>query len=382
METMNIQLVQVDRYEDFGKEILPWGILSVGSALRYAGYEINLIHCTDREIRRKINQILAENPLFVGFSVMTGAQTKHSAIMSKLLKKESDIPIVWGGPHPTLLPEQCLQEDYIDVVVIGEGEETTVELANALKNNKPLNTILGLGFNFGRNKVQITPPRPFIQNLDSYEIDFELLNIENYLFPSHRGRKECGRVIAYKSSRGCIYECNFCYNQKVHKRTWRGRSAEKVIQDIEKLKREYSVDGVKFYDDNFFVDRKRAFKILEGIGVPAHTEIRIDWINDKVARKLQEVDCMELLIGVESGSDRIMNLINKRFHVKDIKESIRIIAKYNLPATYSTICGIPTETVEEAEKTIALMLWIEKTHRDAAFTYVYTYRTPALFYMS
>jgi len=107
-------------------DVFPFGILYVGSALHSAGYKVRLVHCTSEETNIHLEQILSEEPLFVGFSVMTGPQIVPSVEMSRITKKASNIPIVWGSPHSSLIPEQCLLEDYIDIVVIGEGEETAV----------------------------------------------------------------------------------------------------------------------------------------------------------------------------------------------------------------------------------------------------------------
>jgi len=359
-----IALVQINYSKDHSEVTLPLGILSVGSVLKKEGFEVKLINITEKNIDKTVDEIIVLSPEFLGVSVMTGIQTKHSAeFCQKLKKKAKNIPIVWGGIHSSLLPEQCLQENYIDYVVIGEGEITITEFARALRNGAHFNNIAGLGYK-NDSRIIINQPRDFIKNLNEHKLDFSLVDVGKYLFRL-RGAK---RAIAYKTSRGCTFNCAFCYNRVFNRGQWRTWSIKTVIEDIEFLKNKYGVDAIKFYDDNFFIDKQRAIEILEKIKIPTHTEIRIDMITDNLAKKLKELKVSEFLIGIESGSNRMLKLINKGYTVDKIKEGVRILAKYDLYTTYSTIVGLPTETKEEFEKTIDLMCWVHNTHPRAGFT--------------
>jgi radical SAM superfamily enzyme YgiQ (UPF0313 family) len=359
-----IILVQINYSEDHSEKILPLGILSVGSALKRASFAVELVNITEKEIERAADYVIAQKPMLAGFSVMTGRQTKHSADMSKLIKAKANLPILWGGIHASLLPEQCLSENYIDYVVVGEGEETTVELARRLATGQPLVGMLGLGYK-ENGAAKINPRRPFIKNLDDWPLDFSLLDIEKYLYRLG----EYKRVVAYKASRGCPFNCAFCYNRAFNQSRWRAWSVEQVVKDIEYLKKNYQIDAVKFYDDNFFVDKERALEILRRIDLPTHLEIRIDMINEAIAAELKERKVFDMLIGVESGSNRLLKLINKNFTVEKLLAGVRILSKYDLPASYSVIVGLPTETKAEFEATLDLLYQIFKIHpRAAAFT--------------
>jgi len=359
-----ISLVKINYTKDHSSHILPLGILSVGSALKRAGFAVKLSNITEKQIKDLVEELVRVRPLYVGLSVMTGIQTKHAVEFSKILKEKApEIKIVWGGIHPSLLSEQCLSEDYVDYVMIGEGEVTSVEFAKALKDDSDLSLVRGLGFTRDGELV-FNKEREFIKNLDEYPIDWDLIDVEKYIYPLE-GYK---RVIAYKSSRGCPFDCGFCYNRIFNKNTWRTWSVEQVVKDINFLKKKYGVEAIKFYDDNFFVDKERALAILEGTKMPAHFEVRIDAVDEELARKLKEYKAFDLLIGVESGSDRILKMLNKRITVEDTIKAVEILAKYNLRATYSTIVGVPTETREEFEKTIDLMYQLYKIHPKAVFT--------------
>ena len=366
-----ICLVQIDYSQFYSREIVPIGLLHIGSALKNTGHEVRVIHCTEVEIDKYVAEIAKTQPLWVGFSVMTGPQTTHSAWMSKRIKSQSNVPIVWGGIHPSLLPEQCLEEDYIDIVVIGEGEETAIELSQRLESKKSLERVLGLAYKLkqnGQSEPCVNARRPFIENLDAdkYRLDFELLEATKYFLKAGTGKYQ--KVFSYKTSRGCPFNCGFCYNNEFNLRRWRGKSAERVIEDITYLKKTYGIDGVKFYDDEFYVNRERALKILEGIQIPAKTDIRIDMVTEELAARLKEFDVFDILIGIESGSDRILKLLNKGITVEQIKKGVEILAKYNLKVGYSAIIGIPTETEEEMNATIDLILWIHSIHKNKSVT--------------
>ena len=358
-----IILVQINYSEDHSEKILPMGILSVGSALKSHGFDVELVNITEKEIDKTVSEIVAKNPFLVALSVMTGIQTKHSAEFSKKIKGRSSLKVLWGGIHPSLLPKQCLSESYVDFVIVGEGEETSVELAQKLERQESPENILGLGFK-QNGEIKINPTRPLISNLDLWPMDFSLLDMEKYLYRLDKFK----RVIAYKTSRGCPFNCAFCYNRAFNQSRWRTWSVDKVVSDIEYLKQKYQIDAIKFYDDNFFVDKTRALEILRQIDLPAHLEIRIDMINEELAQELKELRVFDLLIGVESGSNRLLNLINKRITVEQIMSAVKSLAKYNVPASYSAIVGLPTETKEEFFSTIDLLYKIYKIHPRAAFT--------------
>ncbi|MFA6307041.1 MAG: radical SAM protein [Patescibacteria group bacterium] len=359
-----IILIQINHSEDHSEKILPIGILSVGSALKKRGFTVELVNINEEEIDQTVDYVISEKPFYAGFSVMTGRQTMHSASMSRKLKERADIKIMWGGIHPSLLPEQCLSESYIDYIIMGEGEETAVEFSGRLERGEPLADILGLGHKES-GAVKINPPRPMIKNLDDWPLDFSLIDLNKYIFRLDKFK----RVIAYKASRGCPFNCAFCYNRAFNQSRWRAWSIGRVVSDIEFLKKNYQIDAVKFYDDNFFVDKDRALEILRRIDLPAHLEVRIDMIDKNIARALKKYQAFDLLIGIESGSDRLLKLINKNFTVERLITGVKILAEYDIPASYSVIVGLPTETKEEFEATIDLLYKIYKIHpRAAAFS--------------
>jgi len=141
---------------------IPLGLLTIATPLDIAGYKVKII---DQRVEKYWKKILLDElkkePICVGISSMTGPQIKYALEVSKLVKQNSNIPVVWGGVHPSLLPEQTLKNDFVDIVVQGEGEETFYELVRALKDKSTLNGIKGIWYKED-GKLKRNPPRPFI----------------------------------------------------------------------------------------------------------------------------------------------------------------------------------------------------------------------------
>ena len=358
-----IELVKVDTPSGRSR-YPPLGLLYVGDALNKEGYNVDIHHCTKDQILDLARHIAKRDPLFVGFSVVTGFSTRYSLEMSREIKRRSDTPIVWGGPHPTLLPEQCLSEPWIDLVVLGEGEETSVELARALEKKTDLNNVRGIGYK-KEGKTRLTPRRPFIKDLDKYRLNWELIEVKNYLYEHIEGYR---RVLSYVSSRGCPHRCGFCYNLVANRRRWRSHSPEFTIRDIERLREDYGIDAIRFYDDNFFANKKRAEKILRTINLPWFGEVRIDYVDEPLAKLMKETNCTDLLIGAESGSNRLLDLMQKDLTVSQTLRGARKLAEHKIHTCFSFILGLPTETWNETQKTIDLLLRIDEIHPDTTFT--------------
>ncbi len=356
-------LAIVSQKEDM--QIAPLAMLFVGGALKKAGYEVKVLHISSDEIEKYAKEIISYDALFVGVSSMTGNQTKDSADFSKLLKINGlSAPIVWGGVHASLLPGQSIKEDYIDVVCIGEGEETLVEFAQAMDSKKDIKDIKGIVYKKDGKPV-FNAPRPIIQNIDELEADFELIDVESHL----EAQYGCKRILTFITSRGCPYNCAFCYNLKFNQRSWRARSAEKVIAQINSLKDRYKLDGIRFYDDFLFANQARAIKILEAINLPWYGELRVNCITPTLVKKLEETQCKEILLGLESGSDRLLKYMNKQQTVDIIKKGVmHLSAAQDIRVCGAFIFALPTETREETFQTVDLILELSKIHPNMRFS--------------
>lgn len=356
-----IYLVKINEPEHMVKP--PLGLLYVGDALKKSGYEVKVLHHSTEGMLECVQEVVKARPLFVGFSVFTAGGIRVTAEVCKQIKAVSDVPIVWGNAHPTLVPEQCLKESYIDIIAFYEGEETVIELANALAKRKTLATVKGIGYK-EKGELKFTEPRPFIDNLDKYKLDWSLVDVNRYITPYWNLK----RVISFVTSRGCPHNCSFCYNQVFNKKKWRAHSVDFVVSEVEKLKREYGIDGIRFWDDNFFVNKKRAFEIAGKINLPYFADARIGHVDEEFCHKLKETNCKEVFFGIESGSDRILNLMKKRATAAETVQAIKALTKEGVNPSASVIVGYPTETRTEYLETMKLVAQLLEINRKIVFT--------------
>lgn len=322
----------------------PYSIWYVGTALKKAGYDPKLFHIYPDQIEETLEKIKALNPVWVGFSTFTADSLRANANLSRKVKA-AGFPTVWGGIHPSLCPEDCLKEDYIDVVCVGEGEETSMDITKMFLGQMKPSEVQGIGWK-DASGLHMNAGRPVIKDLDQYWFDWDLLDIERYFRPYWGDRQRVFHVI---SSRGCPYKCGFCYiASSTDYRKWRGHSPELIIRQIKEFKERYGIDGVFFQDDNFAVKRDRALKIVGEIDMPSFFEIRADNIDDDFAAKLAKTRTREIFMGLESGSDRILKLVSKDATVADMENAVRVMSKYpDIMLSISIIYAYPGETHDE-----------------------------------
>ncbi len=348
----------------------PQGLLYIADSLRKNGYDVKIFHVNPDEVTDSlISKIIGLKPVYVGFSVFTGEMMRTYARLCRKIKSSSKIPVVWGNAHPSMLPEECLKEDYIDFVVIGEGEITSVELANYLQKGTPeLKDILGLGFTDINGNIIINPRRPFIQNLDDYKPAWDLIDVAKYLTPFYDSKK----ALPVSTSRGCPFDCGFCYNREFNKCQWRAHSADYIVSSVKELQEKYQIDGIITTDDNFFVNKKRAFEIVERLGLPYYCETRANYFDEGFADELYRTKGRAILLGLESGSDRILKFINKKIIVQDSINAVSVVSKYpDIWITGSFIVAFPTETEEECRETMKLIVHLLDIKKEMCFTLGY-----------
>jgi anaerobic magnesium-protoporphyrin IX monomethyl ester cyclase len=352
----------------------PFGLLYLADALEKAGFSVRLVHelGTEADIQALVQLVTAEKPLLVGFSTLTGPSLLPTARASKAIKQAVPIPVVLGGLHPTMLPHQTLANDFVDVVAIGEGERTVVELASTLRDHglgaRELAHVAGIAFK-SEGQVILTEPRPFIQDLDDLRPAWHRVDIERYFRSGQHFYTDIGsqfwgeKIAAIFTSRGCPWRCGFCYNQFVNKRTFRAHSVQRVVSDIQEYKERYGITAIIFEDDGFFTDKDRALEIIHHIGVPWTCSIRanslVKWGDDFV-RELSQHNCAELRIGAESGSQRVLDLMHKDITVGQIKTAAELCLKSGVQVSFGFMVGIPGETWSDVLLTLDLMDELEQ----------------------
>jgi anaerobic magnesium-protoporphyrin IX monomethyl ester cyclase len=348
---------------------LPLGLLAVATPLDLAGYKVKIL-----ELKKESNwedTLLAElktRPICVGVTSWTGPQIWWGLKASEIVKQHSDVPVVWGGVHPSLLPQQTLENPYIDIVVQGEGEETFLELVRALGNRQPLDKIRGIWYKEG-GRIKQNPPRPFIDLNQQPLPSYHLIDLKKYLF-----RASGKNFLSFETSRGCPFNCTFCYNTCFNRGQWRALTAEQTLLRMKHVIETYGVKGILFRDDNFFASPDRAHQILEGIVKQKldifweKGDIRLDLLSqldDDFLSLIERSGCRSLSVGIESGSQRIADLIGKKI---DVSQAIPVnlrLARYRMMVRYFFLLGIPGETEADLAATAALMLRLVDDNQKA-----------------
>lgn len=341
------KIVYLVKFETLENPHIPYGLLYIADALEKKGFNTKIFHLKENNIPQLINEIKLEKPIFVGISTLTD-RTLLTVLKATKIIQQMNIPVVWGGVHPSIVPEVSLKD--VSYVITCEGEETVVEFAEKMLQNMPLDNVKGLGFNLNGN-IKINPPRDFINQLDTYNPNFKLLDIKRYFFKMLDKK----RVIPLNSSRGCPFRCGFCYNLIFNRNKIRAHSIEFVKNQIDMLKKEYGIDGVFWNDDNFFFNINRAKQIIEYVNLPWFAELRADIINNDFVNWLEKTNCKKILIGAESGSQRILDLLEKKIRVDNLLNAAHQLSKTDISVHFSFIIGIPTETNEELNMTLELI---------------------------
>jgi radical SAM superfamily enzyme YgiQ (UPF0313 family) len=346
----------------------PLGILYLAGALEKNGYRVRLVHerCTAVTEKKLIEEIIAAEPLFVGISTFTGPSLVPSLQLTRKIKERSAVPIIWGGLHSTMLPEQTLQEPAIDLAVRGEGEETVVRLAGLIAAGDPAEELAAVpGVAFRRQgRIQVNPLPPFIRDLDTYTPAWHLLGSERYLAKGKYIYTALGsklselKIATVMTSRGCPGRCGYCYNQFINKRTFRAHSVAFVIEHVRQLQKEHGVTGIVFEDDCFFTDRPRALDILRRLGLPWASSIRADYVarwGDDFVREMKELGCAELRIGAESGSQETLDIMHKDIRREHILRSAELCQSHGINVMMGFLIGVPGERWPEMKKTFDLI---------------------------
>lgn len=311
---------------------------------------------------------LKEGVLSVGVSSMTGYQLLGTKkILATVKKINPKIQTILGGPHASILPVECLKEDFIDFAVVGEGEKTLLELVSTLKNGGDLGKVEGIYWK-KNGQIIANKLRAF---MDPAEWPFPMTEKNKKYFKVSAARGE----LMFQASRGCPFDCNFCYNRIMNRHTWRQMPLVKFERELKIFLHEFSFNHIYVNDDNLGSNKERIrqlAKILHKFNLSWSTGIRCSDVDEEAAHLLDQNGCREVLLGVESGSDRILNqVINKKYPrgTEDIRNCARCLSRTNIHGRYNFIAGIPTETPAEIFASMALADWIYRTDRNAVFCF-------------
>ena len=330
------------------------GVMSIAGLLKAHGHAVDLI-LVDEHPKNYLDLIDQYNPDLMGFSFMTGNRNWAYAL-ARELKQKFNKPIIFGGVHPTLFPED-IDFSYVDYVCIGEGEYPVLELMNGIEHGDDCSAIQNLWAKKNGALVK-NPVRNLIQDFDTLPLPYREIY---YTYPFIKNLP----IKRFISGIGCPYQCTFCHNpmqMKLYhgKGTYvRKKSVKRVIEEIHSVKDRYVLKNVHFSDDTFVLDKKWLQEFLEvyrkEINLPFSCNIRIDQVNEEIVQDMAKSGCYGISFGIESGSEKIRNMIlKKNLKEEDIINNSKRIKSCGIKIITTNLMGLPEETLEDAFKTIKI----------------------------
>lgn len=357
---------------------LPLAILQVASTI-VSDYEVIVVdQRTDGDWKVSLRNAINDETLCVAVSSMTGTQIKGGLAAARIARDlNPDLPIVWGGNHPTLVPESTVRHPLVDIVVMGEGENTFRWIVDALAKRQSWKNIPDIAYKDGDRVVKNgtgTDPKRFVKQDEQPPLPYHLLDVEQYISgPMIFGREV--RSLPYISSQGCPYSCTFCCQPVMSARRWRRQSPELLMERTMALKEKFRLDAIEFHDEEFFVDRKRGAKVAEMIGG------RFEWYVQTRMDDVLAMDCDALYKnglrvvqpGLETGSARILAMIKKEETLEEFHAANRKLAASGIRSTYNFMMGYPSETIEDLTATVDLALKLLDDNPNASVSGFYVY---------
>ena len=372
--------------EHYGARKYYHGLGYVSAVLKRGGHQTALIYLQQEPVKNHfLHQVATIAPGLVAFS-STAHQYPYVERCARWLKESMpEIPTIVGGPHPTLAPEQVLANPDIDLVCIGEGEYPLLDLANALEESRGFSTIPNLWL---RSKGQLVknPLRPLVANLDELPFpDREMFDFREILAANDGW-------VDLMAGRGCPYGCSYCCNPALREKFKglgkyvRFRSVDNLLEEIHSLASRYTIKTLNFQDDVFTLDRDWSLQFSRAYGqefeFPFWINTRVERINDEeLVAALADAGCHGVRIGIESGNETLRaKILKRRMSNEEIRRAFALARKYGLHTYTCNMLGIPGETADMIEETIALNRELEPT--DLQFSVFYPYPMTELYDVS
>lgn len=333
----------------------PLGILFISAYLKKQGFAVEIFDSTFSSLDSFKAKIAQQRPPVVG--IYTNMMTKRNVLeMTRCCKAHGAI-VILGGPEPPYYAADYLHAG-ADIIVKGEGELTLAELLPHLAQHglNGLEAVNGIAFINSEGNVIETLPRPFIQDLSANPWpDREAIDIPAYM---HVWKENHGQSsVSVIHARGCPYTCTWC-SHSVYGNTHRRRSPEDAADELLWIKERYNPDLIWYADDVFTINYRWFFQYAEalkarGVRIPFECISRADRLNEQVVKTLAEMGCYRLWNGSESGSQRILDAMDRKVKVKDVQEKTHLLQQYGIETGMFIMLGYHGETVQDIEETVS-----------------------------
>ncbi len=349
----------------------PLGVLSLASSLRAAGFQPVVIDgATDAKFLDTIARKAAGCFAF-GISLLTGPMIRDAIAASLLVRQiRPDLPIIYGGWHPTLLTGETLREDFVDVVVRHQGEKTLTEILERQMSGAGLEMVAGCWFK-KNGKIYSNQDRPASPLTAFPPPAYDMVDFETY------ARITGARKLPFATSIGCPYACNYCTDMVFYNRRFNPLEVSGVVENMVALAKRHRLEEISLVDSNFLVDTRRALGIARGL---LESGVRFRWtfqastdllcrLTDEEVRLLAASGVSHIGFGTESASPEVLRRMNKRHQsIDDMFEAAEKCAQAGIRVTYNLIFGYPGEEELHRKQTLRVMGRIAERYENVTFS--------------
>jgi len=350
---LKVQLI-FPAFEIYFTHEAPIGLAYLKAVAQEAGHEVKVLdnNVLNLGLEEALERIKGADIAAISMTTPTYNTVKK---MAKAIRSKLGIPVVLGGPHPTIDPKDCL--NFSDFVVVGEGEKTFAELLECFEKGRKLSglkKIKGLGFRWGNKKI-INKARPLDQELDRLPFpDWNGFPIEKY----GSAIRTSGRSLPIVTSRGCPFNCCYCF-KGLFGRAFRPRSPKNVVDELAYLKKEFGVKEFQIADDAFAANKKRAVEICKEI---VERKLNLPWslpngiragsLDEELIKWMRKAGLKYTGLGIESGNQDILNCAGKQQNLEQVRDAVRLLKKYKVTTVGFFMFGLPGDTVETMKDTV------------------------------
>lgn len=336
---------------------MPLGLIAIASALDPERYEVRIVdgRLEDDPVARVLEE--SKGALCLGIGVLTGDPIHDALRVGRAAKAANpNLPVVWGGWHPSLFPSECLAEPSVEAAVSGQGEDTFAEMVARYASGRDLHFVRGVTWRDKAGKIIANGARPTRDPNSFPPHNYKLVPVEAYF------RLKGKRQMDYISSVGCRFRCAFCADPFVYNRSWYGLHAERMASELSELWGQHKFTEIAFQDETFFTKRERVEEICHafqrvGLQVAWTGTMRADQghrLPDETLALCRKAGLRRVMVGVEAGTDEMLARIKKDITVAQVFTTAEKLARHNIGAIWNFIVGFPDEPEESFEATLQI----------------------------
>ncbi len=351
---------------------MPLALVAIGSALDREKFEVVIVDGRFEPPETLLHHL--RGALCLGITALTGAPLKDALeVTARVRGQFPDLPVLWGGWHPSLFPDMCARHPGITAAVIGQGEETFAEILDRLTEGQSLDGVRGCVYVTDHGRVRANPARPNRDINQFPAFDYGLFDVARYF------RQKGRRQMDYISSQGCRFRCNFCADPAVFKRGWFGFHPERVAEEVAALWRKYNFEDLALQDETYFTQGRRVAAIANGF---LQRGLKFTWtatmradqgrrMDESVFQLCRRSGLRRVIIGLEAGDQATIDHIQKDIKIEDMWITAEKLKRHGIGAVINVIVGFPDEPPESVAETLRVARELRKLSADFQLSLFY-----------